>query len=495
MPSNDKERAPAGLVFGSELRRLRADRSLSQRELADALGYTPSYISKIETGDQPPTRPFAERADEILQSGGHLVALWRSHELTRPSDRVLPSSLRGSGPCLVVEHEVARLELVDGHYRTTIRRHLRNDSPDPVTRYLIRVAVDRHPDASQRSNEFYRQRPLTVEEINLRAWCGDEPMSWQIDHDRDAFKEIWLLFENESGRFPLYHAGTAILEYQYSVSADKWGKWWQRAIRVPTERLSIELLLPKSHHPMVWGIETSLAAERIPVRPAIQRTDEQDVQTYTWSTHRPALHSRYRFEWRFDSENDVADPHLAPSERMRRLGIVQRGDPGLQEPSVPFDLPGEAETAQAVGDRLEALLEPLSHVHRFGKGIGLAAPQIGINRAAAVVALPGRKPLVLFNPEIVATSEEHDVQFEGCLSFFDVRGLVERPLRIDVKYINLNGEARLVEFELAAARHWCHEIDHLSGILYSDRVAPGTELIPIEKYEDIGENWAYGDKR
>jgi hypothetical protein len=187
----------------------------------------------------------AERADEILQQKGALVQIWRAHlaanprkqrELARHLDYGARSDAHAHRPGLIVVHEDSRLVYDEGLYRTIVRRELYNGSDAPITKYLIRVAVDRHPNASQVSNALYRQRPLTMTELNLEATCRGEPMDWELEHDRDAFKEIWLRFDNSTSRFPLYPGETTTIEYQYSVSADKWGKWWQRAIRVPTEQ-------------------------------------------------------------------------------------------------------------------------------------------------------------------------------------------------------------------------------------------------------------------
>ncbi|MEU0247378.1 peptide deformylase [Streptomyces sp. NPDC006235] len=84
---------------------------------------------------------------------------------------------------------------------------------------------------------------------------------------------------------------------------------------------------------------------------------------------------------------------------------------------------------------LFASSERIARVHTFAKGMGIAAPQIGVGRAAAVVqpAAEGAGAIVLLNPRVTAASEASDEQYEGCLSFFDVRGLVPRPLRITVE--------------------------------------------------------------
>jgi peptide deformylase len=176
---------------------------------------------------------------------------------------------------------------------------------------------------------------------------------------------------------------------------------------------------------------------------------------------------------------------------MRRLGVVQAGDPALRRSCEPFDFPDDRDLARSVGELLTAFLHPLRAAHSFGKGMGLAAPQIGVSRSAAVIQAPDQPPLVLFNPRIVDTSEEADEQYEGCLSFFDVRGTVQRPLRIDVEHTDLDGITHITSFQHAAARLWAHEIDHLQGKLYTDRMPPGVNPVPVERYHGTGTSWRY----
>ena len=98
-------------------------------------------------------------------------------------------------------------------------------------------------------------------------------MLWRAKHDRDAFKEIWLLFENDERRFPLYPGQRATIEYAYTVGEDKWGQWFQRAVRLPTRRLAVRLDFPAGPGPVVWGVETSLTAEAGPLRtPMVERS-------------------------------------------------------------------------------------------------------------------------------------------------------------------------------------------------------------------------------
>jgi peptide deformylase len=71
-----------------------------------------------------------------------------------------------------------------------------------------------------------------------------------------------------------------------------------------------------------------------------------------------------------------------------------------------------------------------------------------------------------------------------------VRGVVERPLRIDVEHTTLYGDTRITTFEQAAARLWAHEIDHLDGKLYTDRMPAGVDPVPVEQYEGAGNSVA-----
>lgn len=99
-------------------------------------------------------------------------------------------------------------------------------------------------------------------------------MRWEAKHDRDAFKEVWLLFDNEQGRFPLYPCDSVWIEYAYTVSDTKWGRWFQRAVRLPTEHLEVVLAFPAALDPVVWGTETSMTAEASPLPSAPGRRQQ-----------------------------------------------------------------------------------------------------------------------------------------------------------------------------------------------------------------------------
>lgn len=121
-----------------------------------------------------------------------------------------------------------------------------------------------------------------------------------VKEDHDAFKELYLRFESADGRqFPLYPGESATIEYSYTVGEDKWGQWYTRAFRWPTRHLTVQLRFPASLDPVVWGTETTVAGEAVPLRTPIQRHDEEGEVVFGWATDDPPLHARYRLEWRF----------------------------------------------------------------------------------------------------------------------------------------------------------------------------------------------------
>jgi peptide deformylase len=464
---------------------------MAKKALAAAMGFDPSYISHIEAGRMHASEDFARRADTTLAAGGELWRAWRQAGPARPG---IPSA---PGNALVVEDDYAELYYDGSVFRASQRRRLRNDGVEPVTQYMMRISVDRYPGQPERSNALYRERPLRWEELNLTATCDGEPMTWQPKADRDAFKEAWLCFENDRGRFPLYPGQHATIGYSYTVDDGRWGPWFQRAVRLPTSHLSVDLVFPAALDPVVWGTETSTTAEAVPLRTPPARTDRGEHAVFSWTTDDPPMGARYRLEWRFRARhgsNDTAYPPLrTASERMTAAGITQAGDPVLTQHAEPFDLPAEASQAQAVTDALFAALTRVREHHVFGKGMGIAAPQIGISRAAAIIIPPDQAadPLILLNPRVISESAETDEQYEGCLSFFDVRGIVSRPLRIEVACTGLDGHQHVLSLHTAMARLTAHEIDHLDGILYTSRMRDGAQPIPVSEYRGTGQTWTY----
>lgn len=119
--------------------------------------------------------------------------------------------------------------------------------------------------------------------------------------------------------------------------------------------------------------------------------------------------------------------------------------------------------------RLWELLDDMYDTMKEGNGVGLAAPQVGILRRVAVIDV-GEGKIELINPKIIARSKETETTEEGCLSVPGASGLVERPKAVTVSAQDRNGN----EFQIAGkdllARAFCHEIDHLDGIMYTSHV-------------------------
>ncbi|SDK99305.1 peptide deformylase [Clostridium cochlearium] len=121
-----------------------------------------------------------------------------------------------------------------------------------------------------------------------------------------------------------------------------------------------------------------------------------------------------------------------------------------------------------IDDRIQVLLDDMLETMYENNGVGLAAPQVGILKRVVVIDI-GEGPLFLINPEIIE-EEGFYVDQEGCLSVPGRQGEVKRPYRVKVKAQDRKGNEIIVEGEALLARALCHEIDHLNGILFVDKV-------------------------
>lgn len=124
-----------------------------------------------------------------------------------------------------------------------------------------------------------------------------------------------------------------------------------------------------------------------------------------------------------------------------------------------------------INDRLKILIKDMFETMYDAEGVGLAAPQVGVLKRVIVIDI-GEGPISLINPEIIS-SEGSAIDFEGCLSIPSKQGEVERPERVKVKGLNENGIEIIIEGEELLARALCHEIDHLDGILFIDKLVNG----------------------
>ena len=144
---------------------------------------------------------------------------------------------------------------------------------------------------------------------------------------------------------------------------------------------------------------------------------------------------------------------------MSVLRVVKLGEDVLRKKSHPVTV---------VDRRTQLLLRDMADTMYAEDGCGLAAPQVGILRRIVVVDV-GDGLVQLINPEIIE-AEGEEVDVEGCLSVPNKRGTVKRPTRIKVRA--LDAKARPIEFTAEGffARAICHELDHLDGIIYVDKM-------------------------
>jgi peptide deformylase len=159
------------------------------------------------------------------------------------------------------------------------------------------------------------------------------------------------------------------------------------------------------------------------------------------------------------SEAIAVTPESAAPPR-KIYSVVKYGDPVLEKPGAAITKFDAA---------LEELAEEMFATMYAAQGVGLAAPQIGKSLRIAVVDVTGGKnpeaKIVLVNPEIIHAEGEKREE-EGCLSIPGFRGYVVRPQFVTVKAQNAKGESFEIRGEDLLARAFCHEIDHLNGILF-----------------------------
>lgn len=161
---------------------------------------------------------------------------------------------------------------------------------------------------------------------------------------------------------------------------------------------------------------------------------------------------------------------------MAVLKIEMLGSPILRQP---------AEEVVEVDDDLRVLIQDMFATMYDAEGIGLAAPQVGVSRRVIVVDINEEesKPFALINPRLVETSRLRDKADEGCLSIPGLSAAIERPAQVRVEGIDEQGQPVRIEADGMLARCLQHEIDHLDGILFIDRVSALQRDMLIRKWK------------
>jgi peptide deformylase len=148
-----------------------------------------------------------------------------------------------------------------------------------------------------------------------------------------------------------------------------------------------------------------------------------------------------------------------------------------------------AEPVAGPDPELERLVEDMFETMYDARGIGLAAPQVGVSRRVIVVDVheEGSEPFALLNPVVVEQGKETEKQEEGCLSIPGVGGVVERPATCVVEGLDRAGNPVRIEAEGMLARCLLHEVDHLDGVLFLDRLSPIKRNMILRKYRKLAE--------
>lgn len=144
--------------------------------------------------------------------------------------------------------------------------------------------------------------------------------------------------------------------------------------------------------------------------------------------------------------------------------IVKYGDPVLRAVCSPVD---------EVGEEMPEFVERMAEIMHEAKGVGLAAPQLGISKRIIVYDV-GEGLVAMINPKIVRQSGEQIEPAEGCLSIPGLRGVVKRASDVTVKALDQHGKPMRLKAEGYEARVIQHEVDHLDGVLFIDRADPDT---------------------
>jgi peptide deformylase len=167
--------------------------------------------------------------------------------------------------------------------------------------------------------------------------------------------------------------------------------------------------------------------------------------------------------------------------------ISRMGHPVLRQPA------RELKRGELLSPPIQQLIQDMLETMHDAEGVGLAAPQVYEGIRLLVAEAPSGRPksegeatrtvVALANPEIVSASQEMEDGWEGCLSIPEIRGIVPRHRAITVRGLNPQGRALTVEAEGYFARILQHEIDHLDGILFLDRMKDFKTLTYLKEFE------------
>ena len=131
-------------------------------------------------------------------------------------------------------------------------------------------------------------------------------------------------------------------------------------------------------------------------------------------------------------------------------------------------------TGDVIDEKIKQLVDDMLETMYKYNGVGLAAPQVGVLKRVVVIDIDdGNGPLVFINPEIIKEKGEQEVE-EGCLSFPNQFAKIIRPAEVTVKALDRDGKEFKLKAKELLAQAISHEVDHLNGVLFVDKIIPGT---------------------
>ena len=161
----------------------------------------------------------------------------------------------------------------------------------------------------------------------------------------------------------------------------------------------------------------------------------------------------------------------------------------LSETKNIVDLRKKSRSVEKINKRIINLLDDMRETLKNAEGIGLAAPQVGVLRRVAIIEIDDGDLIEMINPEIIYRDGEQ-TEMEGCLSSPGKFAETVRPAAVKVAYTNRNGESKEREGAELLARAFCHELDHLDGVLCFDdakRILTQEELDEMKKEKETSE--------
>ena len=153
----------------------------------------------------------------------------------------------------------------------------------------------------------------------------------------------------------------------------------------------------------------------------------------------------------------------------------------LKENKNLTDLRKKSKPVEKINKRITVLLDDMRETLKIAEGIGLAAPQVGVLRRVVIIEIEEGDLIEMINPEIIYTDGEQ-VEVEGCLSAPGKFAQRIRPEIVKVAYLDRNGEKQEKEGTELLARAFCHEIDHLNGLLCFDNAI---RILSQEEYDEL----------